>query len=485
MKLGTILKNIGKYKIDGPIVENDISHAAWDTRLLRSGGLFVLRSGKRFDPLSKLDSIKSRARVIVADQSLLEKVSAKRSSQENITYVFVEDIKMATDHLVSAFMGQINELRFVGVTGTNGKTTVCNTLKHIFDVNKQKSAVIGTIAYEWDGYLVDAFMTTPDRENFSTLCAHMLSDGVKNVFMEISSHALVKGRVAMINLDAAVFTNLSPEHLDFHETMDKYAKAKNKIHDLLKLEGVAVINKDDEFSSRSTLYVDRKVVSFAIENDADYKASSLKLDSKHIDFSYENNGVMNRVQTNLVGRFNVENCLAAIATANQLGLTKSQIADGLISLKAPCGRLEQVSENVFVDYAHTPDALDKCLSCLKDLGYKKIITIFGCGGDRDKSKRSLMGEVADKYSDFIIVTDDNPRSEDPDEIVEQIGLGIKSTKYEVVHDRQKAIAKGLNRLQQNSYTALLVAGKGHEKSQLRNGKEIYFSDHEVIRELVS
>lgn len=483
MKLKKILKHIGTYDIDAKNDDIIISHAAWDTRLLRPGGLYVLRSGSNFNPLTKLDQIKKSAVVIIAHKEFQEPILSKKNKNEKIVYIFVDNLAKVSDYLVEAFSVGIDKLRFVGVTGTNGKTTVTKILRHLFDKNKQKSAVIGTIEYAWGRTSINAFMTTPDRENFSTLCTHMLAAGVKNVFMEVSSHALALGRVNIVELDGAAFTNLSPEHLDYHKTMDEYAQAKAKIHDLLKVDGVALVNADNHYSLESAKYSDRKCLSFGIKAESDYKISSFRLNQDSLEFIYEFENKKDYIKTNLIGYFNLENSLAAIGLAHQLGLTRTQIATAFKTLKAPCGRIEKVATDVFVDYAHTADALDKCLASIRELGYENIVTVFGCGGNRDKSKRKEMGKVADSYSKKIIITDDNPRDENPQEIVEQITVGIKETDYVIIHDRKKAIGEGLASIKSISNCALLIAGKGHEMYQLTKGVKTHFSDQEVVKEM--
>lgn len=483
MKLKQILENIKDYELVGNPDSVAVSHAAWDTRLLRRGGLFVLRVGKSFNPITKIEEIKKKSQVLIAHKTYKSEILEHKQENETNVYIFVEDLDHVSQYLVLAFTTDLDKLRFVGITGTNGKTTVTKILKQIFDHNKQKSAAIGTIAYEWGRNSFEAFMTTPDKENFSTLCAHMLEDGVENVFMEISSHALVLGRVDMLSLDAAAFTNLSPEHLDFHKTMPEYAKAKTKIHDLLKESGFAVVNADDKYSIKSADYSDRRCLSFGVKNDADYKVSSFRLNDDSIEFIYQYDEHKDYIKTNLVGYFNVENCLTAVALANQLGLSHAQIAKALKKLKAPCGRMEKVIDKVYVDYAHTSDALDKCLASIKELGYENIVTVFGCGGNRDKSKRKLMGEVADSYCTRIIITDDNPRDEEPEEIASQIAAGIVNAEYTVIHDRKSAIEEGLALIAGMENSVLLIAGKGHESYQLSKGIKKHFSDQAVVKEL--
>ena len=316
--------------------------------------------------------------------------------------------------------------------------------------------------------------------NLKSLCDRIIKDGVNNVFIEISSHSLELGRLQGLKLDACVFTNLTSEHLDFHKTMSQYAKSKNKMYELLKIDGVAVANADDSYSLASLEGLEKRSVTTAIVGPANYKVTSYDLKRNGVDFCLKYKEQEINFSSSLVGLFNIYNIISAIAVSYEMGLSFDIILEAVRNFSAPAGRMEEVIDGVYIDYAHTPDALENALRTLEDIGYKKIISVFGCGGDRDRSKRSLMADIAESFSDCVVVADDNPRSECPDQIFNDIKKGFKKNNHEFIHNRKQAIYKALS-IKQSMDCAVLVAGKGHENCQITKEGVVDFDDAKIIR----
>lgn len=482
MYLDKILKNIENYEVLGNSLGVEVSTVCWDTRLMSDACLFVVNIGENFDALEHIDIIAKQANCILVNSSMKANVEVLSKSHRDICFILVEDIEDISSKLADIFFKDLASLRLVGVTGTNGKTTVCSLLKHISDCAGQKSGLIGTVAYEWEGHKIKSFMTTPDEFNLKSICASMVADEVKNVFLEVSSHALELERLKGLGLNIGLFTNLSVEHLDFHKTISAYAKAKSKIHELLVAGGKSIINADDEHSNMSVLNSKADVFRFGIDKEADYKVKSYSLTQEGISWKMLCKDVDVELTSCLVGKFNLYNLISAVAVASEMGIGIEIIKQAIKSFKAPSGRLERIKGNVFVDYAHTPDALENVLSTLRNIGYEEIITVFGCGGERDRSKRAIMAEIAEKLSSNVIVTDDNPRSENREQIFEDISRGFSSKqKVYYIHDRKEAIIHALS-ICRNDMCAVLVAGKGHEDYQIMSDGVRHFSDQEVIRE---
>jgi len=387
------------------------------------------------------------------------------------------------------------ECKMIGITGTNGKTTTCFLTKYFLEKAGVATGIIGTVAYEFRDRSIPARRTTPDVFELNELIKHMSEAGAEVVMMEVSSHALDQNRIGNMGFDRAVFTNLSRDHLDYHKTMDDYFSAKRKLFDRIKsIEDIkhAVISLDDQWGRKMFAEIEEKEIPFITyscndDSKAQIHAENIIASTSGCSFElYLNNEKIGDVKIPLIGHHNVSNCLAAMAIASQFGANVEKMIEQADELPPVPGRLEFIKNNlgilVVVDYAHTDDALKKTLHCLKEINPKKLITVFGCGGDRDRGKRSKMGAASEKYSDFIVVTNDNPRTEEPDAIINDIIEGMTSEKYLVEKDRKNAIAIAIKKAEQGDI--VLIAGKGHETYQEIDRTYHHFDDREVAAEVI-
>ena len=450
-----------------------------DSRRVKKGDIFVAVRGYNIDGhLFIGEAIRKGAKTIVAEK--------KFDAPDSIEKIFVKDTRKAIPVMADNFYGHPSKnMRVVGVTGTNGKTTITYLIENILKIAAHNSGVIGTINYRIKGKTTPAVNTTPGALELQALLAEMLKKKIRYVVMEVSSHSLDQGRVDCVSFDVGIFTNITKEHLDYHKTIKNYFSAKTKLFDKLKESGVAVLNNDDEMVRSLKGRIKNKVLTYGIERRSDIMASSLCLSIDSSLFTVKTPKGFFRVKTALIGRHNVSNILASVAAAIALGIPIKAIKKGIESFAFVPGRLEIVDLGqpfkVFVDYAHTEDALYNILTLLKEVKKKsRIITVFGCGGNRDKKKRPLMGSVACALSDKVVVTSDNPRFEDPDGIISEIEAGIKGkfSNYFLVEDRRKAIASALRSASRGDI--VVVAGKGHEKYQIVKDRAIPFDDREVI-----
>ena len=407
-------------------------------------------------------------------------------SEESL--VRVEDTRDALGELARARYGT-NRLpcRLIGVTGTNGKTTVCYLLEHLFRSAGYRVGVLGTISYRWPGHEESAGLTTPDCLSIHALLSRMAASGTELVCMEVSSHGLEQKRVAGICFDAALFTNLSREHLDYHLDMEHYFQSKNLLFTrYLSRGGPAVLNLDDPFGQRIYDLCDNPW-GYSLGQGIDSGSGVLRGQLKRADRSGLCLQVSHRereweISSPLVGSHNAGNLLAAQAMGLSLGLREEDLSS-LRNFSGVPGRLEWVPNkrglNIFVDYAHTPDALANLLESVRNTGYRRILVLFGCGGERDREKRPRMGRVVAEHADLAFLTSDNPRSEDPERIMAEVMPGLQAAQ-EVVRepDRRQAIRRAIDRLQPKD--VLLIAGKGHEAFQEVGGQRIPFSDREEV-----
>lgn len=411
-------------------------------------------------------------------------------------YVRVGDSRLALARLASTFHGNpSHRMLVVGVTGTSGKTTTTYLIESILRADDQKVGVIGTVNVRFGGKELPASHTTPGAVELHRTLAEMRDAGCTAAVMEVSSHALKQHRVAFVAFDAMVFTNLSPEHLDYHPDMEDYFRSKSILFNECVEHSIeawkrpfAAINGDDEFGRRLVAEIQDKAVPtlrygrFGLGADADFSGAGLRIGLSGIDGTVDGAPV----RSSLAGRFNAYNILAAIAVARGLGIDGEAISSGLSTLKTVPGRLERVPNergiHVIVDYAHKPDALEKVLRALGEgKGSHRLITVFGCGGDRDRTKRPVMGKLAVELSDRVVITSDNPRTEDPGAIIAEIVKGVDGhANYKVEPDRRKAILAAIGEAKAGD--VVLIAGKGHEDYQIIGKEKIHFDDREVAAE---
>lgn len=474
MKLNSLLGEVGLYSPKG---NPEITSITEDSRAVRPGSLFFALKGFKTDGNLYIPEAVKRGAVAVITDS---KESLKKFKDLGVPIVLSKNIRRDLALIASKFYGNpSSSLRVIGITGTNGKTTTAYLLYHLLNRLGKKTAIIGTVEYGLPERRVPSVRTTPSPVTFFRLLREFKDSGAEFVVCEVSSHGLKLHRVAGVEFEGAVFTNLTPEHLDFHKSIWDYFLSKEKLFFMTK--GIGVVNSDDPFGELllmlRTLFPCKltsfgKKGVFRIEGVENLKEGLLvRLSQK---------GKVYPVRTSLRGYFNAYNVAGAFSLLVELGFSPEDLLGLFEGISVP-GRMEEVVKNVFVDYAHTPDALEKVLKALREFKRGKLIVIFGCGGDRDREKRPLMGRVAEKLADFIILTSDNPRSEDPLQIADEILAGIKEkSKVEVVLDRKLAIEKGLKL--KGEEDVLLIAGKGHETYQEIGGKKYPFDDREVVRE---
>ncbi|MCD4657572.1 MAG: UDP-N-acetylmuramoyl-L-alanyl-D-glutamate--2,6-diaminopimelate ligase [Planctomycetes bacterium] len=479
MKLDDLFNGLGSSAI---LNSNgtEIIGVTCDSRKVRPGFLFAAFKGYKIDGRKFIqDAIKRGASAILTDVMLI--------MPENVALVVSSRPRRLYARICARFMGDpAKNLRLMGVTGTNGKTTITYIIKDIFDDAGFDCGMIGTV----DNYLgnsekVSASMTTPDPENLQYFLRRMSDNGLFSGVMEVSSHALAMNRTTGIKFDAGIFTNLTRDHLDFHHNFSDYAKTKAKFFKQVKSDGVAVVNGDDEYCGIMMKSCLSRIVTYGIKFPHTFHAKDIELSARGTTFDLVHPGGVRRIHSPLLGNFNVYNILAAFATAINMGISASEIEETVAKTKGAPGRLEKITPfnapmSVIVDYAHSPDALENVLSTLRKVSKGKIYTVVGAGGNRDKTKRPLMGAIAEKLSDKVFVTSDNPRTENPDEIISDIENGMTDkNKREIIPDREKAIAAAIKHAQNNEI--VLIAGKGHEDYQILGKKTVHFDDREIGR----
>jgi len=465
-----------------------VSGIAYDSRTVTPGAVFVALKGQHADGTAfAKQAIGRGAAAIVSEQPAPPEV--------RVPWAIVEDARRALAVLAAAFYREPSgEMRVVGITGTNGKTTTAYLVAALFEAAGVQCGLLGTVGYRigpGEGGTREAARTTPEAPDLQALLREMVDRGCGACAMEVSSHALSLHRVDTMQFAAGVFTNLTRDHLDFHADMDDYFRAKRKLFEMLPRDAPSVINVDDP---RGASLVDAggKPLTYAINRPADVTPGQLSYSLQGLDFEVRTPAGAVRVRSKLVGRPNVYNILAAVATAVALALPIDAIERGLQSLDRVPGRFQVVSSagdrvTVVVDYAHTDDALRNLLETARPLATGRLITVFGCGGDRDRTKRPLMGAVASRLSDLIVITSDNPRSEDPGRIIEEVRRGITADTVRegtprplAIADRRDAIVKAIELARPGD--VVLIAGKGHEKYQAIGNRVLPFDDVAVARE---
>ncbi len=487
MKLIELMDGINLLR---PISEDrEILHISYSSRDIREGSLFVAIKGQRADGHEYIEeAIKKGASVIVHEGS------SKRwkNKYRNCLFIPVEDSRSALAIISNNFFGRVSlKIPVIGVTGTNGKTTTTFLIKSILEAAGIKTGLIGTIRYEIGDRIIPASHTTPESLDFQSFLRESYDEGCMAVVTEVSSHALALKRVDATQFERAVFTNLSRDHLDFHGDMEHYFQSKTRLFkELLKRAAPSIINNDDEYGVRLKSLL-RNTLTYGIIS-GDIRALNINNSLTGLRFDISFNNRLIRIESPLIGLINVYNILAAFALAFSMDIPLDAIQKGIMRLTSVRGRFQRIDMGqdflVIVDYAHTPDALKRLIltarevltdSSRSSLQQGRIITVFGAGGDRDRGKRPMMGEIATKLSDFVVITNDNPRSEDPNEIIAEILKGVIGENYAVIPDRTEAITQAIKIAQKGDI--VLVAGKGHEDYQEIKGQRFYFSDEETVR----
>lgn len=439
-----------------------------DSRKVVKGDTFIALKGNTVDGHDFIDSaIKNGAEKIICEYG-----------KYDVDTINVSDThEYLKDYLVNNYSKEFENLKLIGVTGTSGKTTTCFLTYQILNKLGIKTCYIGTIGCYIDNDVVELSNTTPDILELYNLLLTAKEKGCRVIVMEVSSHSLAEERIKGLKFDVCAFTNLSQDHLDYHKTMEEYCKCKVKIINYLKDNGKIIVNVDDGYSK---YFICDKSLSLGI-NGSNYKIKEFHMENTHTDILFNVNNDSYEVRTNLIGKFNVYNYLTSLALINNLGISVNDIINVTDSIHAPVGRAQIVKVGTsiaVIDYAHKPDAVSKIIPLFREVTKGKIITIIGCGGDRDPKKRPIMGNIATSLSDYVILTNDNPRTEDEKLIMKDILEGITTDNYEVIYDRKDAIKKGISMLKDND--CLLILGKGHEDYQIIGRTKIHLSDYEEV-----
>lgn len=443
----------------------------FDSRKIKQGDVFIALEGSIVDGHTFISkAIENGAKTILVEKDV-EKV-------EGINYFLVDGLREKMGIIASNFYGYPqNQLKIVGVTGTNGKTTTTYILESI--LGEKNVARIGTVEYKIGDEIIPAPNTTPSSLEIIKICKKALEKNIKYLIMEVSSHGLEIGRVNMLRFEAGIFTNLTLDHLDYHKTMENYYLAKRKLFDLVKDKKNSIINIDDEYGKRYLEYTNG--ISYGIgQGNIQGEIKQITREGQEVTIKIFEKEY--KINLRLLGRYNLSNLLGAIGAVKTLGLSDEEIISKIPLIHGAPGRFEPVKIDrdftVIVDYAHTGDALENILKSINEFKTNRVITVFGCGGDRDKTKRPIMGGIAEKYSDIVIVTSDNPRTEDPEEIIKDIVVGLTKENHIIEIHREKAIEKAISLAEKNDI--ILIAGKGHENYQVIGREKIHFDDKEEV-----
>ncbi len=475
MKLKEILKGIDVLKSFGDL-SLEVKDIAYDSRKIKGGEVFVAIKGTKLDGHSFIDdAIRKGASAIVVEE-IPEDIK--------VTTVQVKDTREALSKMAkNLFRPHFEKMKIIGITGTNGKTTTSYLLESVIRQTGEETALIGTIKYRFSGKEIPATVTTPESVDLMRLLKEISEKGIRYVVMEVTSHSLSQGRVRDCPFEVAVFTNITRDHLDYHGSMENYFKEKQKLFLEYNPE-ISVINSDDPMGRKIAEKL-KRCITYGIDTGI-VRAKEIKIGWDGIRAKVVTPKGLLNISSELIGRFNLYNILACSAAAYALGIENEKIEEGIRRLRSVPGRMEIIKKDpaVIIDYAHTPDALKKVIETLREISGKRIITVFGCGGERDKGKRPVMGYIAAKMSDVVIVTSDNPRREDPLEIIKQIEEGIKKTgrDYIVEVDRRKAIEKAILIAEKDDI--VLIAGKGHEQYQIIGEERIPFSDKKIAEKVL-
>ncbi|MFS0727604.1 UDP-N-acetylmuramoyl-L-alanyl-D-glutamate--2,6-diaminopimelate ligase [Paenibacillus sp. 1P07SE] len=471
--------------------EVTVSGIRIDSRKVEPGDLFICLPGHTVDGHDYAAQAAERgAAALVVERPLAV----------DLPQLVVKDSRLAMAVMGSHYYGYPSQrLRMIGVTGTNGKTTTTYLIERVLADAGHAAGVIGTIEMRYAGRSIPMSGTTPESLDLQQALAEMVAAGVEYCVMEVSSHALEQGRVKGCRYRSAIFTNLTQDHLDYHETMDKYAAAKgllfsrlgNTYHEDRAERSYSIVNIDDAYGASLAKAAATEIISYGIDAEADVRATEISISARGTTFRLTTFRGSCTVQMRLVGKFNVYNALAAVAAGLAEGLELSSIAASLERIPGVPGRVEAVDAGqpyaVIVDYAHTPDGLENVLAAIREIAAGRVICVFGCGGDRDRTKRPVMGRIAASHADYVMVTSDNPRSEDPEQILLDIeaGLieaGVARERYGLEVDRREAIKKAVEMASPDD--VVLIAGKGHETYQIVGSETLAFDDRQIAEQMI-
>ncbi len=454
--------------------KTEITGITCDSREVKPGYVFVCINGAKSDGHNFAAAAKKAGAAVIV---------AERDTGVEPQIICGDTHSAYADMCAKWFGNPADSLKLLGVTGTNGKTSVTYMLKKIIEKAGYKVGLIGTIQNMIGEEIIAAHNTTPNAYELNSLFALMKAKGCTYVIMEVSSHALDQSRVYKLNFEAAMFTNLTQDHLDYHGTMENYLAAKKKLFKMCK---TAVINSDDSYAARLTEGLDCKIVTYSTGNDSTYSAKGINYHPTGVEYEFVSDIEIEHIKVNTGGKFTVYNSLCAVSCAVEIGISIKTVSAALAEMHGVKGRAEVVPTGrdftVIIDYAHTPDGLKNILSTFRECKKNRLIVVFGCGGDRDKTKRPIMGNIAARFADFAIVTSDNPRSEEPGAIIKDILEGMKgvATPYKVVENRIEAIKYAVSIAVKDDI--IVLAGKGHETYQILKTGTIHLDEREVVAE---
>ena len=487
MILHDLIENIDFISIKGSL-NIEIDGIAYDSRTVSKKYLFVCMDGYLTDGHYYIKEAMGQGAVAI----IIEKPDYIGFDIDfaAVTVIQVKNSRNILPIISARFYNKpTNMLKLIGITGTNGKTSTAYLVKSIFESWGKKVGLLGTIAIEIGEKKVNSQRTTPESLDLQGIFREMVNIGIEYCVMEVSSHSLTLGRVEECNFHIGAFTNLSPEHLDFHEDMESYRKTKEKLFFMTNFTNI--INADDREGRKIIQNInkmDTPLLTFGIDQNAYITAKNIDINSEGVSFELITPDYMVQINGNVPGLFSVYNCLTAASIAYAEGVCPNAICKGIENFHSVPGRMEKVDIDtpykVIIDYAHTPDGLENVLRTIKAYAKKRIITVFGCGGDRDKKKRAIMGEIAGIFSDYCILTSDNPRTENPYEIIEQIEKGIANTGcgYICIESRKEAIKEAMRIAQEDDI--ILLAGKGHERYQELNGITVDFDERKIVKDIL-
>ena len=491
MRLQDLVDNTG-IKLDSKLKDLEIKGVSSNSKQVQKDCLFVAIEGENFDGHDFIHgAIKAGAKVIIYQAD--HKIEDLQKTNNSIIFLPVKDSRPALSSIASKFYQEPSKkLKVIGITGTNGKTTITYLLENILKTANKRTGVIGTINYRFLDCQIKATNTTPGPLDTQRLLRDMVEAHIDYVIMEVSSHALDQDRVRDVEFKTSVFTNLTQDHLDYHKDLEAYFQAKKKLFIAPFQSKPSIINGDDPYGIRLINEIQQPILTYGLKKELDIYATDIKLTLDNAQFQVKTPKGELKIKTSLLGIHNIYNILASIGTCLSLGIDSDSIIEGISKLKFVPGRLQKIlcgqNYHIFIDYAHTDDALKNILSSLRNIRdsiktESRIIIVFGCGGDRDKTKRRKMGLVASSLADFCIITNDNPRNEEPQEIANEIIKGIKNKNFEVILDRFQAIKKALSLARDNDI--VVIAGKGHENYQIFKDRTIPFDDSRVVKEILS
>ena len=490
MQLKEVIEQAAVKSVSGAL-DTEISGICFDSRQAGAGSLFCALPGENVDGHAFIaQAIENGAAAVLSEKPCLEEVPVPWVQVSGAR----EAMAMAADTL---FGHPSRDFPVVGVTGTNGKSTTAWIIHHLMSCAWRRAGLVGTIQYQIAGEERDAVHTTPESSDLQALLSEMRDADCRGAVMEVSSHGLVQHRVTGVKFAAAVFTNLTRDHLDFHGSMDSYFASKRQLFVQIEAQGcsgkeapVMVINRDDRHGERLAKenFPHTRLVTYGMGALCDFRGGNIRMDFSGMQFQLHLRGRQMLVKLPLIGRYNAYNALASLAVSHALDLNLREAVRNLEETPQVPGRLEavggrQINYRVYVDYAHTDDALENALKAVRELQPRRVITVFGCGGDRDRGKRPKMARAADNHSDLAILTSDNPRTEDPAAIIEEAKAGFQSNRYAIIEDRREAISEAIRLAGERDI--VLIAGKGHENYQEIDGVRHPFDDRKVAKQCIA